>query len=74
MRARIAGLAAVEDKALQVLTPELAYLLLTNHPTYAIYDITFSTAIRADYAGNSFIKVDGGFVGKTFKTLYFKAL
>jgi hypothetical protein len=62
---------AIEDEALEVFASEVADLLFPYYTADAVYNITFTTAIGAYYPGDTFIKVEYGFVGKTLKTLDF---
>ena len=50
----------------------MADLLLSNHPADAVNDIAFAATIGPNNAGDIFIKVYQGFIGKTLETFYLK--
>ena len=45
--------------------------MFTDDPSDRIYNITFTASIGPDNAGDPFIKVKGGLIGKTLKTFDF---
>jgi hypothetical protein len=45
--------------------------VLTDHPTDGIHDVGFTAPVRADDPGDTFVKIDRGFVGETLEPLYF---
>jgi hypothetical protein len=45
--------------------------MLANYPADAIYNIAFSATIGPNYSGDTFVKIEYGFVGKTFKSFDF---
>jgi hypothetical protein len=47
----------------------VADLLFTDHPANAVNDIGFTASVGSYDAGNVFIKINNGFIGKAFKTL-----
>ena len=47
-------------------------LLLADHPTNRIDNITFAATIGAYDTGDVFIEVNKGFIGKAFETLDFQ--
>lgn len=48
--------------------------MFANHPPDTVDNIAFATAIGPNYASNTFVKMQYGFISKTFKTFYFKTL
>ncbi len=67
-----AGFGAIENKAVQVLTSQVADLLFTDHPADAVHDIGFTATIGANDTGYIIIKIDNSFISKTFKSFDFK--
>jgi len=45
--------------------------MLSDHPPDRIYNITFPASVWPDNTGDALVKIDGGFVGKTFKPFDF---
>ena len=64
-----AGFRAIEYEALKVFAAQVADLLFADHPANAINNIGFTASIGSNDAGNIFIKIHNGFIGKAFKTL-----
>ena len=48
--------------------------MFTYHPADAIHNIAFPATVGAYNSGDTFIKIEYGFIGKTFKSFYFKTL
>ena len=63
--------AAIEHKRLKVFATQRTDLLLANNPADAVNNITLPAPVRADDAGNTFIKIQHRFVGKAFKAFNF---
>ena len=66
--------ATIKYQALQVFAAQVTYFMLANYPANAIDDIAFTAAVGPNNAGNTLIKMEDGFIGKTFKSFYFKTL
>ena len=62
----------IKNKAVEVLTTQVADLLLTDYPADAVHNIAFATAIGANNARYTFIKSYNGFIGEAFKAFDFK--
>ena len=69
--AATAAFAPIKHQALQVLTPQVAYFMLANHPADTVNNIAFTTSVGPNNSGNAFIKIKNGFIVKTFKSFYF---
>ena len=41
--------------------------IFAHHPTDSVDNIRFSAAVRADYRGDAFMKIEDGFIGKRFE-------
>ena len=52
----------------------MANLLLPDHPPDTVDNIALPTAIGTDNARDALVEADKGFISKTLKSLYFKAL
>ncbi len=48
--------------------------MFADHPANGIDDVTFATAVRPNDAGDPFIEVYDGFIGKTLESLDFQTL
>ena len=66
-----AGFTPIKNKALQVFTAQVTYFMLPYYPANAVNNITFTASIGANYPGDALIKMENGFIGKTFKSLNF---
>ena len=62
---------AIEYKALQVFTAQVADFLLTDYPADTINDIAFATAVWANNTGNILVELHYSFISKTLKTFNF---
>ena len=69
--ASTAAFRAVEHETFEVFASEVADFVFTDYPTDTVDDIAFATTVRTDYPRNTFIKMQGGFVGKTFESFDF---
>ena len=45
--------------------------MFSNYPADTIHDIAFTTTIGANNTRDAFIKIEYGFIGKTFKSFDF---
>lgn len=46
--------------------------LFANYPANAVHNITFAATVGTNDAGDVFIEVNKGFIGKAFKALNFQ--
>ncbi len=63
------GLGSVKNQAFQVLGPELADLLLPDHPADTVHDIGFSTTVGPYNAGHVLVELNHRFVREALEPL-----
>ena len=68
-----AGFGAVEDDVLHTRAAQRLGRLFAEHPADGVGDVALAAAVRADDAGDTVVKFDGGLVGKRLEPheLYF---